>query len=77
MANADLGKVLIDLERKDKRSKLMQIADTYVYAIAKGRYEPSFPMFAALNESGMLIDSHVETDETAVLGVKYSCFDGV
>ncbi|MDR6624371.1 DUF3800 domain-containing protein [Caulobacter segnis] len=76
MEEAELVKTLIDLERKDKRSKLMQIADTYVYAIARGRYEADFPMFAAINSAGKLIDSQVGTD-AAVLGVKYSCFDGI
>lgn len=77
MSSEDLGKVLIDLERKDKRSTLMQIADTYVYAIARGRYEASFEMYATINDAGMLIDKHVDAGDAGVLGVKYSCFDGI
>lgn len=72
-----LAAVLIDLERKDKRSKLMQIADTYVYALARGRYEPNFHLHEALRRHGRVIDDQVDPSDAMILGVKYSCFDGL
>ena len=72
-----LGGILIDLERKDKRSKLMQIADSFVYAMARGRYEPSLDIYKALRDSGRIVDDCLQPTDQAVMGVKYSCFDGV
>ena len=77
MDPAELARTLIDLEGKDKRSKLMQVADSFVYAIAKGRYEPYLPIHAALVAGNRIIDGHLATADAPSMGVKYSCFDGV
>lgn len=74
---ADLAATLIDLERKDKRSKLMQFADTFALAIAKGRYQPRYTTFAALNGAGKLADQYVGGARAAKEGIKYYCFDGL
>ncbi len=75
MNPAELAGVLIDIERKDKRSKLMQIADSYVYAIARGGYEPEFPLHANLRDFGRLIDADLPEELRPSMGIKYSCFD--
>jgi hypothetical protein len=75
MPPAELAAVLIDLERKDKRSKLMQIADSYIYAMAKGGYEPSFTLYAAIQGAGRLVDSALPDELRGSMGIKYSCFD--
>lgn len=72
-----LAATLVDLERKDKRSKLMQLADTFALALSRGRYQPEFSTFAALKASGRLADDHVGVAQSATLGIKYSCFDGL
>ncbi len=77
MDPAELAATLIDLEAKDKRSKLMQIADSFVYALAKGRYEPSLPIYAALVAGGRIVDQHMDPAYTASMGVKHYCFDGI
>lgn len=69
-----LKATLIDLERKDKSSKLMQIADTYVYAIARGKYDGDFPLFAELVASKRLIDAQLEISQVETTGIKYYCF---
>ncbi|MBI1405284.1 MAG: DUF4102 domain-containing protein [Caulobacter sp.] len=75
MNPVELAGVLIDIERKDKRSKLMQIADSYVYAIARGGYESEFPLHANLRDSGRLIDASLSDELRPSMGIKYSCFD--
>ncbi len=72
-----LKQTLLDLERKTKKSKLMQIADSYVYAIAKGRYEPDFNLYSSLVGAQRLVDYHVPTGSSSQIGIKYYCFDGV
>jgi hypothetical protein len=74
---AELARTLVDLERKDKRSKLMQIADTYIYAIAKGGYDPAFTQYAELRSAGKLMDDNLDEEERPRLGIKYSCFDNI
>lgn len=75
MDAALLKGTLIDLERKDKRSKLMQVADTYVYAVAKGGYETGFDLHAALVGGGRLMENAASEGMPDGLGVKYFCFD--
>lgn len=72
-----LAATLIDLERKDKRSVLIQFADTYVLALSRGRYQPDFSTYVALKEGGRLADSYVGEERAGTEGIKYSCFDGL
>lgn len=74
---ATLAATLIDLERKDKRSILMQFADTFALAISRGRYQADFPTFAALSAAGILADQYVGAERAKMEGIKYSCFDEV
>lgn len=71
----DLAAVLIDLERKDKRNRMMQIADTFVYALALGGYNRKFDIFRRLLEHGRLVTSQVPSELAPQLGIKYYCFD--
>jgi hypothetical protein len=75
LAADQMKAILIDIERKDKSSTLMQIADSYVYAMAKGKYEPSFDLFQRLSADGRLMSGHVPSEEIEMLGIKYYCFD--
>ncbi|WP_242912511.1 DUF3800 domain-containing protein [Brevundimonas pishanensis] len=71
-----LAATLIDLERKDKRSVLVQFADTCALAISKGRYQPDFSTYVALQSGGRLADIYVGEERAGSEGIKYSCFDG-
>lgn len=72
-----LAATLVDLERKDKKSALIQFADTCALALSKGRYQPNFSTYVALKQGGRLADTHVGEERAASEGVKYSCFDGL
>jgi hypothetical protein len=74
---AVLAATLIDLERKDKRSVLMQFADTFALAISRGRYQPDFSTYAAIRNARRLADDYVGAERAKMEGIKYSCFDGV
>lgn len=70
-----LAGALIDIERKGKQSKMMQIADSYLYSIAKGSYDRKYDAFRRMLETGRLITSQVPGDQAARLGIKLYCFD--
>lgn len=77
MDEGALSGALIDLEAKPKIATMLQIADSYVYGIARGRYEPSFTLFATVTAAGKLMDANVAQTDLEALGIKYSCFDGI
>ncbi|CAG1012369.1 hypothetical protein RHIZO_04239 [Rhizobiaceae bacterium] len=54
---------------------MMQIADLFLYPMAKGGYDPTYRPYRALKESGRLIDAHLSPERIPSLGIKYSCFD--
>lgn len=72
---ADFQHLLLDIEGKDKSNRLMQIADTYVYAIARGSYDRKFGIYRRLAESGRLVTSQVAAEHAPILGVKTYCFE--
>lgn len=72
---ADFQHLLLDIEGKDKANRLMQIADTYVYAVARGSYDRKFGIYRRLAESGRLVTSQVAIEHAPILGVKTYCFE--
>lgn len=72
-----LAATLIDLERKDKKSKLMQLADSFVLSLSRGRYQKDFSTLLAIKQAGIISDDIVGPERATAEGVKYSCFDGV
>ncbi|WP_123147816.1 DUF3800 domain-containing protein [Mesorhizobium delmotii] len=62
---------------KTKATPMLQIADLYLYPMAKGGYDPSYRPYKALMEHKRLIDAHLPPEELASRGIKYSCFDRV
>lgn len=62
-------------KRGSKSSVLLQIADLYLYPIAKGGYDKTYQPYIDLMNSERLIDSEQPKTERETLGIKYSCFD--
>lgn len=69
--------VLGEPKRRTKKTPMLQIADLYLYPIAKGGYDPAYRPYAALLQAGRLIDAQLEETDRPLLGIKYSCFDDV
>jgi hypothetical protein len=72
---ADLKDSLYELRFKNKSSRMAQLADLYLYPIARGRYEPTYRPYVTLRAHKKLIDDHLESETMPHLGIKYSCFD--
>jgi uncharacterized protein DUF3800 len=67
--------ILGEPRRKTKKVPMIQIADLYLYPMAKGGYDPDYPPYKKLIEEKKLIDCLLSEEEVALYGIKYSCFD--
>ena len=56
---------------------MLQIADLYLYPMAKAGYDANYKPHVALMKAGRLIDSVLPPEDRPLLGVKCSCFDGL
>ena len=54
-----------------------QLSDLVVYPVVKGMYDPEYPPYKELRESGRLVDVLFDEAHREVCGIKYSCFDGI
>ena len=61
--------------RKTKRVPMIQVADLYLYPMAKGGYDPEYRPYKRFMEHGKLIDCSLSEEELPMRGIKYSCFD--
>ncbi len=66
-----------DPRGRTKATPMMQIADLYLYPMAKGGYDPTYRPYQLLMKSGRLIDAVLTEEERPTLGIKYSCFDRI
>jgi hypothetical protein len=66
--------VLGEPRGRTKETPMMQIADLFLYPMAKGGYDPSYRPYAKLLENKKLIDGLLKPKDRAQLGIKYSCF---
>jgi hypothetical protein len=71
----ELRETLYDLDFKNKSSPMAQIADLYLYPIARGGYQPAYAPYVLLQKKRKLIDAHLEAESIPHLGIKYSCFE--
>lgn len=58
-----------------KSNIFLQIADLYIYPMAKFRYDPNYLAWHELYKSNRIIDSILEPNQIYVGGVKYYCFN--
>jgi hypothetical protein len=75
MTSEDFKFTLLDIEGKDKANTLMQVADSYIYAVSRGAYENSFDVYSRLAQAGKLVTSHVPGPQAGTLGIKSYCFE--
>jgi hypothetical protein len=71
----DVCRTLTTIEYKDKSSKLLQIADSYVYAIARSGYDKHFHVYRRLRDAGRLVNTGLDNHQINSMGIKYYCFD--
>lgn len=73
----DFRSTLTTIEARPKSNRLLQIADSYIYAIARGKYDRRFALWRELCEkrriSNFALDGNA--DDIKAMGIKYYCFD--
>ncbi|PHP27530.1 DUF3800 domain-containing protein [Limimaricola cinnabarinus] len=68
--------ILSTIEYKDKSSKLLQFADSYIYSIARQKYDNRFGLYRHLRDRGCIMNFALDGDADKIrqMGIKYSCF---
>ena len=69
--------VLGEPKGRTKKTPMLQIADLYLYPMAKAGYDAGYKPYLALMRAGRLIDAVLSSEDRPLLGIKYSCFDGL
>ena len=62
---------------RTKKTPMLQIADLYLYPMAKAGYDADYNPYLALMRASRLIDAVLKPQVRPLLGIKYSCFDGL
>jgi len=76
LSKEDFSSTLSTIEYKDKQSQLLQIADSYVYAMARNGYDKHFPLYIRLRDAKRIANFALSNEQIAEMGVKYYCFTG-
>ena len=72
----DYRKIVLGEPRgRTKNNLFIQIADLYLYPMAKRKHDPNYRPWQVLAENKKVIDALLQEDEYENLGIKYSCFD--
>ena len=75
MTQAEFNETLGTIEWKTKSSRMLQIADSYIYAIARQKYDRQFGVFRQLRDARRIMNfALTEPDEIRAMGIKYYCF---
>lgn len=73
----ELRETLYDLKFKNKSSAMAQLADLYLYPMARGGYEPHYRPYEMLVARKKIIDAIISEEDQPHLGIKYYCFESV
>lgn len=75
---ADFSETLTTIEARKKSNRLLQLADSYIYAMARGRYDKKFNIWRDLCDHRKISNFafNGDADMIRAMGIKYYCFDG-
>lgn len=74
----DYKKVVVgEPRRRGKENLSIQIADLYLYPMAKMRYDPDYKPWKVLFDNNKVVDALLPPGCAESQGIKYSCFEGV
>ncbi|MFC1802308.1 DUF3800 domain-containing protein [Patescibacteria group bacterium] len=78
LSKEDYKKIILGRpKRKKKENSFVQIADLYLYPMAKRRYDSDFIPWKILYKYGKVIDANLSEISLDTEGIKYSCFDNL
>ncbi|MCD1265538.1 DUF3800 domain-containing protein [Shinella sumterensis] len=71
----DFNDTLGRIQHKPKFTPLLQIADSYIYAMARKAYDGKFWLYRSLRDAKRIADFALDAEHLPHMGVKYYCFD--
>lgn len=72
----DFANTLGTIQYKAKASPFLQFADSYIYAIARQKYDRHFGVYCRLRDRKRIINFALgEPEAIKAMGIKYYCFD--
>lgn len=75
LTKAEFGETLGRIQHKPKSHTLLQVADSYIYAMARHGYDKKFWIHRSLRDRKRLADFALAGEHLPQLGIKYYCFD--
>ncbi|MDL2410352.1 DUF3800 domain-containing protein [Rhizobium calliandrae] len=75
LSQEDFAETLGRIQHKPKAHPLLQIADSYIYAMSRKAYEKKFWLYRHLRDAKRIADFALENENLPHMGVKYYCFD--
>lgn len=75
LTQSEFFETLGRIQHKPKSHALLQVADSYIYAMARYGYDKKFPMYRHLRDKLRIADFALPNECLPHMGVKYYCFD--
>lgn len=75
LSKEELAATLTTIEYKAKAHPMVQIADSFIYTIARGRYETKWHIFRRLRDAKRISTFALPNEDIPGMGVKYYCFE--
>ena len=75
LTQVEIAETLGRIQHKPKAHPLLQVADSYIYAMARQRYDRHFGLHGHMRDSKRIADHAVPAGMEGTMGVKYYCFD--
>ena len=75
LTQAIFAETLGRIQHKPKAHPLLQLADSYIYAMSRHAYDKKFALYRHLRDAKRIADFALENEHLPHMGVKYYCFD--
>ncbi|MDX8437177.1 DUF3800 domain-containing protein [Mesorhizobium abyssinicae] len=76
LSAADFKENLTHIENRPKSNRILQVADSYVYCVARSGYDKKYEVYRRLRDAKRIINFTLANDEDILaMGIKYYCFD--
>ncbi|WP_292229649.1 DUF3800 domain-containing protein [Mesorhizobium sp.] len=75
LSQAQFAETLGRIQHKPKSHPLLQVADSFIYAMSRHAYDRKFWIHRSLRDRKKLADFALPDEHLPQLGVKYYCFD--
>lgn len=75
LSKEEFGETLGRIQHKPKSHSILQIADSYIYAISRNGYDKKFGIYRSLRDRKRLAEFALDSEHLPQMGTKYYCFD--